>query len=71
MKIYGAVKIWLVMFCLLQGFYDHSYHLSDSWVPFAEMLVKLLRSFYGHSYHLSDSWVPFAEMLVKLNTFGT
>ena len=41
MKIYGAVKILLVMFRLLQGFYDHSYHLSDSWVPFAEMLVKL------------------------------
>ena len=38
LQIYGAVKTLLVvMFGLLRGFCDCSYHLSDSWVPFAEI----------------------------------
>ena len=42
LQIYGAVKTLLVvMFGLLRGFCDCSYHLSDSWFPFAEILVNL------------------------------
>ena len=40
--MYGAIKMLLVVtFGLLQHFCDHSYRLSDYWVPFAEILVKL------------------------------
>ena len=42
LQIYGAVKILLVVtFGLLRRFCDCSYRLSDSWVPFAEILVNL------------------------------
>ena len=42
LQIYGAVKILLVvMFGLLQRFCNRSYHLSDSLVPFAEILINL------------------------------
>ena len=42
LQIYGALKILLVVtFGLLQRFCDCSYRLSDSWVPFAEILVNL------------------------------
>ena len=42
LQIYGAVKILLVVtFGLLRRFCDRSYRLSDSWVPFAEILVNL------------------------------
>ena len=42
LQIYGAVKILLVvMFGLLQRFCNHSYRLSDSLVPFAEILINL------------------------------
>ena len=42
LQIYGAVKILLVVtFGLLRRFCDRSYRLSDSWFPFAEILVNL------------------------------
>ena len=42
LQIYGAVKILLVVtFGHLRCFCDRSYRLSDSWVPFAEILVNL------------------------------
>ena len=42
LQMYGAVKILLVVvFGLLWRFCDLSYHLSGSWVPFAEILVNL------------------------------
>ena len=42
LQIYDAVKILLVItFGLLQRFCDSSYGLSDSRVPFAEILVNL------------------------------
>ena len=44
LQMYGAVKILLVVtFGLLRRFCDRSYRLGDSWVPFAEILVKLNR----------------------------
>ena len=40
--MYGAVKILLVVtFVLPRRFCDRSYRLSDSCVPFAEILVNL------------------------------
>ena len=40
--MYGAVKMLLdVTFGLLRHFCDCSYRLSDSWVPFAKILVNL------------------------------
>ena len=42
LQIYGAVRIFpVVTFGLLRRFCDCSYRLSDSWVPFAEILVNL------------------------------
>ena len=42
LQMYGAVKILLIVtFGVLQRFCDRSYCLSDSWVPFAEILVNL------------------------------
>ena len=42
LQISGAVKILLVVtYGLLQRFSDRSYRLSDSWVPFSEILVNL------------------------------
>ena len=42
LQMYGAVKMLLVVtFGLLRHFCDRSYRLSDSWVPFAEILVNL------------------------------
>ena len=42
LQMYGAVKMLLVVtFGLLRHFCDRSYRLSDSWVPFVEILVNL------------------------------
>ena len=42
LQMYGAVKMLLVVtFGLLRHFCYRSYRLSDSWAPFAEILVNL------------------------------